>query len=340
MFRVADISDEAAKLIGTCDQQKLFRWLSDSYTLISNKIDTEGRKGFLDICTGGCGSGCCGDNFGSTCNSPAGCGRSCVTLPREVETVIGVTIGGQPVLGYGQLFNFHINGPGDCRTTCEWKWQDLGNFYSTYRDIIIPANLVVYLQTAQDNGKQFIVYGYDEHGNKLRRTVGSQVLDGILIPTVFGYAIPDATQPKIARITAIYKDPSVGQMRLSTTDDSGPTGSGLTLGIYEPDEQIPQLRRIKLNRSCNWVRIAYIRTNQTFGSIYDHIPLKSRVGFLMAVQARKLYDEKMLADAQTFEATAVRLELEAQQMAEAPTYSPPMVIDTSNLRDKYDYDIR
>ena len=317
-----------------CDDTKLFRWLADSVSLIANKNDLEGWKGYLDICTAGCAS--C--NGATQCNNPAGCGRKIVALPREVETVIGVNIGGQPVLGYNQLFSFHLNGPGDCRTVCEWKYTDLGKMHCTYRDLPHPAKIVAYLQTSADSGKLVIVYGYDSDGNVLRRQVAGEWINGYQVPTIYGLAVPDSQAPTIARITGIYKDPTVGSVRLATTDSSGATGVLLT--VMEPDETLPEYRRIQLNRSCNWVRIAFRKTNPTFSSIYDHVPLKSRVGFLCAIQARKHLSDNQIAEAHSYEADAVRMELEAQQACEAPNYMPPQVIDMSNPRDKTDYDIR
>ncbi len=334
MFRVDDIWDEAKKILGACDDTKMFRWLGDSVSLISNKEDLEGWKGYMDICTAGCAS-CDG---ATQCNNPAGCGRRCVALPREVETVIGVNIGGQPVLGYNQLFSFHLNGPGDCRTSCEWKWQDAGNFHCTYRDLLHPALLVAFLQTPADNGKQVIVYGFDRSGNVLRRQVNGVWQNGYQVPTIYGVAVPDVGAPEIARITGIYKDPTVGSIRLSTIDSSGSTGTLLT--VMEPDETLPQYRRIQLNRSCNWVRIAYRKTNPTFNSRFDHVPLKSRVAFLLAIQARKHYSDNQIAEAHSYEADAARIELEAQLMAEPPVYMPIQIIDMSNPKDHYDYDIR
>lgn len=333
MFRVDDIYDEGKKLVGICDDTKLFRWFGDAVTLIANKADLEGFKGFIDVCSCGCA---CAE--GSVCNNSSGCGRRCITLPREVETVIGVNIGGQPVLGYGQLFEFHLNGPGSCRTVCEWKWMDQGGYHSTFKDLHHPKQLVTYLQSSSDNGSQFIVYGFDSNGNVLRRTVSGQVLNGYQVPTIYGVAVPDVEAPFVARITGVYKDRTVGNVRLSSTDDSGATGD--LLGIYEPDEQVPQYRRILLNRSCNWARVAYLKTNPTFFSRWDHIPLKSRTAFLLALQARKHYADLQIPDAHAYEADAARLELEAQTKAEPPTYMPTQVIDMSNPRDKYDYDIR
>lgn len=328
MYRVVDIADEAKKIIGICDTTKFFRWVGDAVSLIANKIDTEALKGTLDICTVGCS--CEGER---PCSRT--CGKLCLTMPREVQTVIGVNIGGRPALGYAQLFNFHLNGPGDCCQSCEFTWQDLGAYFSTYRDLITPAKLVVYTQTPEDNNKEFLVYGYDSEGNVLKRQVAGVWQNGLAIPTIFGAAIPDVDAPEVARITGIFKAPSVGSMRLSTIDDSGTTG--VLLGVYEPDEQVPQFRRIQLNRSCNWARVSYLKTVQEFSSLYDHIPLLSRWAFLLAVKAIKAYSEEQIDIAHAFEADAARLEGEAQNKLDAPLFMPIQVVGLNDLRDKSDY---
>jgi hypothetical protein len=333
MFTVNEVYDEARKIIGACDDTKLFRWLSDAVSMVANKEDLEGWKGYLDICTSGCSD--CTDT--TNCNNAAGCGRRCITLPREVETVIGVNIGGQPALGYNQLFSFHLNGPGDCRTTCGWSWMDQGKMHATYRDLVQPAKVVAYLQTVADNGKQVLIYGYDIGGNVLRRQVNGTWLNGYQVPTIYGVAVPDSQAPTISRITGIYKDPTVGSVRLATTDSSGSTGTLLT--VMEPDETLPEYRRIQLNRACNWARIAFRRINPLFTSRYDHVPLKSRLGFLVGVQARKHYADNQIAEAHSYEADAVRMELEAQQMAEPPVFMPVQVVDINSLNDKNDWTI-
>jgi hypothetical protein len=110
----------------------------------------------------------------------------------------------------------------------------------------------------------------------------------------------------------------------------------------EPDETLPQYRRIQLNRSCNWARIAYLKTNPRFTSVYDHVPLNSRLALLQALQAVRAYkDVTRIAEAHSYEADAMRIELEAQMKKEAlTTVQPIQVIDMSNPRDKFEYDIR
>lgn len=333
MFRVDDVYDESKKVIGTCDDTKLFRWMGDVVTMIANKGDFEGWKGSLDICTVGCN--CPATTPPTPCYRNLSCGRRCITLPREVETVLGVNIGGKPSLGFGTLFNFHLNGPGDCKQSCQWSWQDQGNWHCTHRDIITPIKVVAYLQTPEDNGKQLIVFGYDGNGNLLRRQVNGEWINGYQVPTVHGVALPDAGAPLIARITGVFKERTVSSVRLASIDNT------VQLANYEPDETLPQYRRIIINRSSNWVRIAYMKSNPIFNSRWDHIPLRSRVGFLLGMQARKHYADSQIGDAHAYEADAARLEIEAQLKAEPiTTHMPLQVIDgMSSLRDKGD-DIR
>ncbi len=336
MFLLDDAWVEAKKIFGACDDVIALRWFSDAFALVANKLDPENLKGTLDICTAGCS--CNGD--GQNCGGRTTCGKRCVTLPREVQTVIAVNISGQPALGFGTLFNFHLNGLGDCKQTCDWSWQDGGDWHYTYRDLITPAKLVVYTNTPEDNNKQFLVFGYDKPGNLLRRQENGVWKNGLALPMIYGVAVPEADAPEVARITAIQKEPTVAQVRLATIDSGG--GSGVNLGVYEPDETLPQFRRITLNRACNWVRIAYRKNSPTFTSRFDHVPLRSRRGFLLAVTAIKFYKDLDLAAAHAYEADAARLEIEAQQMAEpTTTYSPPQIIDRSQgLRAKDDYDVR
>ncbi len=333
MFTIQEVIKQGKDIIGKCSDELFLQWATDVVQMISSKIDTEPFKGTLDICTRGCSS--C--HSGKPCDRGLGCGKRCITLPREVGTVLAVNIGGQPTLGYGQLFSFHLNGPGDCRQSCEWAWQDMGANFCTYKDLAVPAKVVCYLQTPEDNGKKLIVYGYDVNGNVLRRTEGAVTLDGYRVPTIFGVAVPDDTAPLIARITGVSKEPSVGSMRLATIDSSGATG--VNLAVYEPDETLPQYRRIQLNRSCEWVRIAYLKSNKKFTSLFDHVPMLSELAFLLGIQARKHYATFQLAEAHAYEADAARLELESQMKLEAPLYFPIQVIDRSNPRDKSDYSI-
>lgn len=318
MFQLNDVWEEASTIAGFCDEPKLLRWMSDAFQLIANKGDIDALNGNLDICTTD--------------------GGTVITLPREVEVVFAVNLGGHPTLGFGQLFSYHLNGPGDCSQGFR-TWQDLGGGYPVYRNPVTPEKLVTYLASAADNGKEVIVYGYDENGNELRRETADGWVAGYQVATIYGYAVPEADAPRVARITAVTKARTVGPVRLSTIDDSGLTGT--LLAVYEPDETYPQYRRIRVSRACDWVRIAYRRINPVFLGRYDHAMLKSRMALILAMRAVKAYSEGNVPVAHAFEADAARLEIEAQRTAESPTFTPVQVINTGNeVLDTSDYDIR
>lgn len=317
MFTVSEIYEEAKKDVGTCDDALFFRYCTDAVALIANKADFEGWKGYVDICVT----------------------DRCITLPREVQTVIAVNIEGNPAVGRNELFSFHLNGPGSRKkTSCNWYWTDGGYNHATYRDIPTPSQLVAYLDKESDNGKSVIVHGFDENNKPLWHDVGGQQRRGYPLPTVYGYAVPDEDMPKISRITRVVKERTDGVVRVSTVDDSGLTGT--LLGVYEPDELVPQYRRIRINRDAEWVRIAYMKSNPRIDSYYDHIPLQSRLAFLLAVKALRSYKHEDIAEAHSFEADAARLELEAQDKLDVATLAPPMIVDHNNPQDKSDWDIR
>lgn len=317
MFQVSDVFEEGKKIVGSCADDIFLRWATDAVNMVINKSAFEGFKGWLDICTSGQGR--------------------CITLPREVGTVLAVNIGGQPTLGRDQFFSFHINGPGDCRGSCSYSWDDQGSWHSVYKDLVTPSRLVAHLQKQSDNGKELLVFGYDVNNHPLRRQVNGEWRDGYQVPTIYGYAIPDVDAPVVSRITAVQKAVTDGVVRLATSDSGGL--NGVNLAVYEPRETLPQYRRIKLGRTCSWVRIAYRKSSPKIESFDDHIPMLSRMAFLLALRAVKFYSEQDLANAHAYEADAARMEIEAQQQIEPPTMMPIQVVDWNLPQDKGDYGI-
>lgn len=315
MLTVSEIYDEGKKIVGSCADEIFFRWVTDAVKVIANKSHFEGWKGWLDICTTGQGK--------------------CLTLPREVGTVLAVNVGGQPTLGRDQMFRFHLNGPGDCRGSCEYTWDDQGNWHPVYKDLVTPSKLVAYLQTDTDNGKELLVFGYDNQNQPLRRQVAGEWVNGYQVPTIYGYAIPDAGAPVISRITAVQKAPTNGVVRLASVDSGGL--NGVNLAVYEPDETLPQYRRIRLGRTASWVRIAYRKSAPKVQSFFDHVPLNNRLALLLALRAVKFYSEQDLANAHAYEADAARMEIEEQNQLEPPTLAPIQVVDLNQPQDKRDY---
>jgi hypothetical protein len=307
VLTVSEILDEAKEIFGHCNQKKLFRWISDSVELLANKGEIDPLVGYVDICVSG----------------------KCVTLPREVETLLAVNIGGRPSLGHDELFTFHLNGPGDIGGDCEYSWFNTGGF-PTYRDLQCPSRLVAFLDSQEDEGKKLRVFGFDDQNRPLRTQVNGVWEDGLLVPTIYGYALPASTDPLVSRITAIVKDETTANVRLSSFENS--TSSGTLLGIFEPDETKPRYRRIRITNGCDWVRIAYRKKTFEIRSVNDRILLHSRPALLLAMHAMQKYREKELGMAVEFEAQASRLLTERESVLTSPVGSPIQVDDRASLK--------
>lgn len=307
MLTVDQIWDDAEEIFGHCNEPKLLRWITDAVRLLANKGEIDPLVGFVDLCIS----------------------NGCVTLPREVETVLAVNIGGHPALGRDELFSFHLNGPGDFCTPCDWTWVNVGGF-PTYRDLQCPGKLVAFLDKEEDEGTELRVFGFDSQNRPLRTQRGDQWEDGILIPTIFGYALPDVNSPEVSRIVNIVKSPTKGNVRLSTFDNSSTTGT--LLGVFEHDELIPRYRRIRVNSNRGWVRMMYRRRTFDLTTRYDRIFLHSRLALLLACRAVKKYAETDLGAALAFEAQATRLLSEQESVIMAPVSSPIQVHDRNGMK--------
>ena len=312
MIITEEIWEEAKKIFGHCREPKLFRQITDSIELLANKGEIDPLVGFVDLCVAG----------------------SCVTLPREVETVLSVNICGRPAQGRDQLFEFHLNGPGSRDCPCRWVWTD-GGTWPTYKDLLCPAKLVAFLENPDDQGKKLWVFGFDDQNRPLRTNVGGVWRDGYLVPTIYGYALPDDQAPTISRITGIVKEVTVANVRLSSFDSSSTTGT--LIGVFEPDETKPEYRRIKIYPCGPWVRVGYRKRTYEIRSVHDRILLHSRPALLLAMRAFQFYNDGDLANGNAFEANATRLLTEKEHSISGPAGNPIQVIDRNSISDKCDY---
>jgi hypothetical protein len=311
MFLVKEIFTEARKIFRGCDETLLFEKIGDSVELLANKGEVDPLVGYLDICADS---------------------SQCLTLPREVETILALNVDGHPTMGINPLHTFHLNGPGDFLTV--WKsWTDVGNF-PTYRDLPCPGKLVAFLDSEADQGAELRVFGFDDENRPLRTQVNGVWSDGYLVPTVFGFALPDAFAPVISRITHVLKANTVGDIRLSSFDNSATVNSttGTLLGIYEPNETKPLYRRIKLWRNACWVRICYRKRTYRIFSQYDRILLHSRLALILAMRAIRFYDDTDISNATTYEAHAVRILTEKEASLEGPSLTPIQVNDRNSIK--------
>jgi hypothetical protein len=323
MVQVRDIFQEAKKIVGVegDNDEFLFRRMTDAVELLANKGDFDPLLGALDI----------------------GVHDRMVSLPPEVETILGMNICGHPALARDQMFRFHLNGLGDrhqslgLRGWRQFEWEFL-NTHPTYRELDAPSKIIAYCSKAEDAGKPFWVEGYDESGNIVRTKVGDVWMNGWPVPVVVSFMSLPTDAPTFSRITRIRKSETfVGASRLSTIDLS--TMTGVLLGVYQFNETDPNLRRVRLSHCVPWIRIFFRKATFKITSIDDYIPLGNAQAFLMMLRALRNYDSPGgIAEAEAQEATALRWLSEEQHTSTPPVVHPITVVDGGTaLNDKTDY---
>jgi len=281
-FSVNEILQPARRILGACDLHLLLEHLTNAVEVLADSGEFDPLTGYVDLCTER---------------------QSILTFPRDIDTVHAINIGGNPSIGRDQLYNFHYNGLGDCRTPCGWSWQDLGPV-PTLRELAAPSKLVAFVENEQDAGSELWVYGFAPDGTELRTISGGVAVPGYQVPTIYGYALPDANAPLIARVTRVRKAETLASLKLTSFDYGNDTGT--LLGVFQWDELEPSYRRVKLHRTADWVRVAYRKAFFSLKSVDDLIPLPTKPPYTMMLHAMKYYDEGDLARAAGYEATARR----------------------------------
>jgi hypothetical protein len=317
--RVLDVWEEAKKIIGNADEKFIFRRITDAVELLANKGDLDPQLGTLDICT-----------FSRV-----------VTLPPEVETILGLNMVGYPAVARDQEFFYHINGPGsrdwgkigsgwgEEGLKVRWEWMDLGDA-CTYRELPCPAQIQAYCVDAADVNAELWVYGLDQNQNIIRTQTENGTVDGYKVPVFQFISATDPNAPFFSRITAVQKSPTAGPIRVSTVGN-------VLLGVYQSNETLPKYRRIQLSRNVDWVRIFYRRRTFNVQSKYDIIPVNSRQAIIMMLRALKAYDDKDVAAGEAFEATAVRWVTEEQFTSNPPVAQPIQVLDQASFLEPWEH---
>jgi len=157
---VSQIFDEASEILGTTDQSKVFRKLTQAVQALMESGHWFHTQAEVDVCTGW-------DGY-------------TVTLPRGIEVPLAVNIDGSPLYFRGRLFQYHVN-KGGMYNTVGWCWDDRG-FVATQMDIRQPAQVVAVAESDADVGKTLRLVGTNQWNRDLRTQLpdGTNV-DGLLV---------------------------------------------------------------------------------------------------------------------------------------------------------------
>jgi hypothetical protein len=299
---VFEFYSQAKTQFAGCDEPTVLARLSDAVKLLSNKGINDPLLGELQICV---------------CDG-------CVTLPRDVGTILGIDVCGHPTLIQDQWFKYHINGPGVCGGC--GVITEMGQV-CTYKDPSEPAYLIAEVTSASDNNKKLRVFANDVNGRKIFTPGPNGVLqEGFLVPMIFGFSKPAPNVPPLSSIYRISRDETKDFVKLIAIRASDGV-SQTKIGEYEPDEILPQYRRIKVPHKSP-ILVKYKKASLQIRSQQNFINIDNYEALRLACRAVKfrLDDKYTQAIAAEQEASRILAEETASKLPAGPRV--PQIINS------------
>lgn len=299
---VSEIIKDAKDVLGSCDASVLYRRITDAVKLLNHKGIFDASIAEMDLCV---------------CNG-------CITLPREVGTVLAINSNGLPTFLRDQWYQYHLSGYGTAECTPCGFSDELGE-WSTFKDPAGPVLLAAAMESAQDNNSQLRVFGWDEDGKRIYSTdaEGNQS-DGFFIPTINGTPVANPYVGAIARIERIQKPVTVGFVKL-VAFNSDTLEAQTIIGYYQPTETDPRYRRMRVpNRT--WARVKYKKKDFDVLASHDWLNIDNRLALIMALKSVKLRLDGAFDAADAAEAQATRLLNEESESRRPPSPLGPQII--------------
>jgi hypothetical protein len=201
---VSQIFEECAEILGTTDENKIFRKIQQAVATLMESGHWTHSVADVDVCTGW--------------------DKCSLTLPRGIDVPLAVNIDGSPTYFRNRLFQYHVN-KGGMFNSVEWAWDDRG-YVATLMDIIQPSQLVAVAELENDVGKTIRVLGKDQNNRTIRSQLANGTgVDGLLIPI---HSQSDFAYGTIAPDDATVKTRSVAITPINLFESS--TEHGLSSG--------------------------------------------------------------------------------------------------------------
>ena len=201
---VSEIFDECAEILGTTDETKVFRKITQAVQTLMESGHWTHATAEVDVCTGW--------------------DKCSLALPRGIDVPLAVNIDGSPTYFRNRLFQYHVN-KGGMYNSVTWAWDDRG-YVATLMDITRPSQLVAVAESNNDAGKTIRVLGTDQNNRNLRSQMPNGAgVDGLLIPIhsqqdfQYGTIAPDGN-------TIATREVAIDPI----TDFTTPTAHGLSSG--------------------------------------------------------------------------------------------------------------
>lgn len=140
--------------------------------------------------------------------------NSCITLPREIETVEAATVCNQPMKMRGPWYDVLEGGPGSGNQCGGDNVIDRGDGYVSFVDLDEPRNIKIYTDVPEASGARILLQGFDENGNRVRTfdSVTNAYVDGEYVG--LNNATPQVSTTVFSTLDGIVKPETNGFIRL------------------------------------------------------------------------------------------------------------------------------
>lgn len=140
--------------------------------------------------------------------------NSCITLPREIETVEAATVCNRPMKMRGPWYDVLESGPGSGNMCGGDNVVDRGDGYVSFVDLDEPRNIKVYTDVPEASGARILLQGFDENGNRVRTfdSVTNAYVDGEYVG--LNNATPQVSTTVFSTLDGIVKPETNGFIRL------------------------------------------------------------------------------------------------------------------------------
>lgn len=170
---------------------------------------------------------------------------NCITLPRQVRTVIKGAWCNEPARILPEWYEFDHNGPGQLHST-EFVGEaiiDQGRA-ATFDDVTVgQTNRKIRVTTdVAETGTYIWLKGFDENGQWIRTQIAGVWYDGERVDLS---AAPVTTTNFFTAVSLVHKDATNGIVRIYEWNNDT-SAVVKALGAYEPSETDPVYRRIRL----------------------------------------------------------------------------------------------
>lgn len=285
---VADVIDQASDVFGNIGQEKLFDYMTATLEVLQNLGQWDGLIGYVDLRV-----------------DVSQQDVYYVTLPRCVDQVLAINMGGMPTRFRSKWYEFHLDGWGSRDRSapaggsifgqgsiwtgaasgwgcsgCGGGWEEVGEVVTVFEPKHRPFQLVAIPELQSDADCVLRVEGFDQDQVPIYDTSDPNYKSnpGFVVPCIWNAPlVPNLNVPPLYRFERVTKSVTKGFINLWTVVNGA---LDELVAVYYPDDTIPLYRRIKVSTAQTVVRMRYRKRWLKIQSMTDPLHIKSRAAFV------------------------------------------------------------